>query len=812
MSSILGEAWVAIRPETSGFESALTGGLQGPMAKAEGMFSGFGKAATAAVVGVGAAVIGAAAAAVDLAAKYSSSLAVIQVNMGITESAAKAIGDAFLSTGGQVTVSAGEIADAFAPVSRQLELLNGGALTAAQSLDFMTASINAAEATGQPLADVTAALTDVMVAYALPLTDAATATDILTNASLDLNQPIDGIANVVDKLHGKLGETTPSLSDVAALMVDLAQNGVPARQAVGAVSTAITTLLDPTKAAAQAIGDVNLSTLDSTGSFVGMHSIIAQLQPKFEGMTQAQRLQTAAALFGKPAAEAMVGIIQGGADAYDAQAAAIALAGSAADDAAGKTDTLGGAWSRFTNNIKDWLTKAGGPIQKNLTDLVKLLNDKVLPVAQALADWISGTGIPALQQFADWINTHVTPSLHQFADWIVKTGIPALQQFADWIGKHVIPSLQQFWGWIVQNVLPVLQRFRDWVINVGLPMMEKFGQWVWDHLISPLGTLAKTTIPPLLGAIGSVFTALNNWKVLIPILAAVAGAFLTWKIVNDVIAMVQTIGDDIGEMVDGVKKLGLAAWWVIEHAKMLAESISFHVQYALLWVGEKAGRIADFAVILAAWVVTNVGMMADTVIKVATITAIWVAQKVEFIAGCVARAAAWALSMAGMVAATEAAEAPMAVAWGVILGPIALVVAAVSAVVVGMKWILDHPTGKTDLAPFGANPKGTDTDRRAATSSAAGGYYPARVGGVYANIAEGGEGESVVPDSQRGAYMAKWMRGMKPSGGMSGAGAGGGSVSIVQHFNNNSGSMEEMRSLVKQGNRELISALQAGRR
>ena len=111
---------------------------------------------------VGAAVVIATAAvvtaAIVMAEKFQSATNKMAASAGITKAAAAQIGTAFLSTGGSVTFTAQAMMEAFGPVSGQLGLMNGKALTAGQSLAFMRSAMALAEATGESLNSTTAAL------------------------------------------------------------------------------------------------------------------------------------------------------------------------------------------------------------------------------------------------------------------------------------------------------------------------------------------------------------------------------------------------------------------------------------------------------------------------------------------------------------------------------------------------------------------------------------------------------------------------------------------------------------------------------
>lgn len=369
------------------FEGDFTGLITSAAEAAKKVGDGFLKGPTEVLAILGVSLAATAGIALDLGAKFNAAEALLAANAGITIKQAQAIGTAFLATGGQTTFTAQQMIAAFTPVSAQLELLNGGALTAAQSLQVMNAAMALSEATGQPLVDTTRALADLMVAYGLGADQASTASDVLFKVSGDLNQSVDQVATTMDKLHGRLGEATPPLSQVAALMVDLAQNGVPAKQAVAGAGAAIISLIDPSKSAAKELAALNVTTLDSHGSFVGLDSIISQLKPKFDGMTQAQQLQTAANIFGKPAAEAMLAVITKGPAAFDALTKSVSASGSAQSGANTATNTLGGSWDRLKSNVIDYMTKAGTPLNNLMKQLVDWLNNSVVPAVKNVIKW-----------------------------------------------------------------------------------------------------------------------------------------------------------------------------------------------------------------------------------------------------------------------------------------------------------------------------------------------------------------------------------------------------------------------------------------
>lgn len=322
----------------------------------------------------------------DLANKYQDATNKMAANAGITIAAAKQIGDAFLTTGGQTTFSAQQMMEAFGPVAGQLALTAGHALSTAESMTFMAAAMNLAEATSQPLGATVAALSQVMQAYAIPAAKAAAATDLLTNVAHGLAMPIDVLVAAVDKLHAKLGPLAPSLLDVGTLLTDVASHGLTGSRALMLVSTGMNTLLGGSKATTAELTKLHVSVFTASGRFVGMQSVIAQLAPKLAAMTEQHRLYAEKALFGAGASKALDATIMAGLPGWDRAAKAASLQGSAAAGAQKATSGLGASFEK----LKGAVTDAGIQIGQKLQPILAILVAHLATAAKWLATNLPG--------------------------------------------------------------------------------------------------------------------------------------------------------------------------------------------------------------------------------------------------------------------------------------------------------------------------------------------------------------------------------------------------------------------------------------
>lgn len=327
------------------------------------------------VVAVGAVLIGAGAVIVDLATKYQTSTNKMAANAGITVAAAQKIGTAFLATGGQTTFSAQQMMNAYAPIAGQLALVAGHALSAAEATKFMTAAMNLAEATGTSLDVTVASLAGVLQAYTIPVAGAAAATDLLTNVSHGLGMSVDTVAASVEKLHAKLGPLAPSLTDVGSLLLDVSSHGLVGSRALMLVNTGMNTLLGGSKATTAELKTLKTTIFDANGQFVGMASVISQLQPKLVAMTEQQRLHAEKALFGAGASKALDATLLAGLPGWEKAATA-----------AQKTGTAHSAAEVATSGLNATFEKMKAAVE----NVGISLGQQLLPAITSVMQWVTG--------------------------------------------------------------------------------------------------------------------------------------------------------------------------------------------------------------------------------------------------------------------------------------------------------------------------------------------------------------------------------------------------------------------------------------
>lgn len=331
--------------------------------------------AIAGVAGIGVA----ASESINLADNFQKATAQIAANAGIPQKAADQIGKAFLDTAGKTTFSAQNIAQSFAPVAGQLGEIQGKALDSKQAMQFMSAAMDLAEGSGQNLGSTTSGLAKIMQEYGLNTGQAAQVADQLFNISKVTNQPIADLTQSIVRLKGRLGETAPQLSDIGTLLA-FPQVASMGSRGIMTLNTAFMTLVGGTKPVNNELKAMGVHVFDAQGKFVGMRSIIEQMQPALSKMTQQQQLVAEKTLFGSSAAQLMGQIVLSGVPAYDKASAAISKEGAAHEAAEKNAATFHGTLEKLKSTGEDLGVKLG----MILIPIVTKLGQKVAEVTNFL--------------------------------------------------------------------------------------------------------------------------------------------------------------------------------------------------------------------------------------------------------------------------------------------------------------------------------------------------------------------------------------------------------------------------------------------
>ena len=240
-----------------------------------------------------------------------------------------------------------------------------------------------------------------------------TATDKLTKAQQAAATAAQAVANAQRNLGYTQETVAASGKDTVANQVSLAKahDAVVAaeqKQSIAAqnVTQAQDELYITAHASTNAAEQMGIHVYDATGKFVGMSSVIAQLQPIMKSHTQQQDLTMLQTIGFGNANKKMLETILAGPQAFDNISAKITAHGSAEAGAEKATNTLSGQTEKLKAGVEDlgvsygeWLTPKLKEVERVGADVVLWLEKNKL-VAEGLALVVGGILTVAVATFA----------------------------------------------------------------------------------------------------------------------------------------------------------------------------------------------------------------------------------------------------------------------------------------------------------------------------------------------------------------------------------------------------------------------------
>ena len=185
-----------------------------------------------------------------------------------------------------------------------------------QMLDGLDGVMMLAAASGEDLGLVSDIVTDALTAFGMQAKDASQFADLLASASSNSNTNVALLGEsfkYVAPLFGSLGY---SAEDAALALGLMANAGIKGSQSGTSLKTAIANMANPTKNMATAMDELGLTITDANGEMLPFKDVMDDLRTKFAGLSEEQKAQYAATIFGKEAMAGMLAIINASEEDY----------------------------------------------------------------------------------------------------------------------------------------------------------------------------------------------------------------------------------------------------------------------------------------------------------------------------------------------------------------------------------------------------------------------------------------------------------------------------------------------------------------
>lgn len=330
------------------------------------------KLLTAGIAAAGIAATALGVAAVRMAADFDASMSTVQANTGASADEMSLLRQAAIDAGADTVYSATDAADAINELGKAgmstSDILSGG----------LNGALDLAASDGMEVAEAAELMSSAMAQFNLTGADATRIADALAagagkaqGSARDLGYALQQSGMVANSFGIGMEETVGTLTSFA-------NAGMTGSDAGTSLKSMLIALANPTKKAQNLMDELGISAYDAQGNFIGLKALAGQLQTQMSGLTQAQRNQALATIFGSDAIRAANVLYNEGSDGIADWTKKVSDSGYAAQQAAAKNDNLRGDLENLSGSFESMMIKLGeggqGPLRK-LVQTIDMLVD-----------------------------------------------------------------------------------------------------------------------------------------------------------------------------------------------------------------------------------------------------------------------------------------------------------------------------------------------------------------------------------------------------------------------------------------------------
>ena len=332
---------------------------------------GKSKLITTGVAAAGVAATALGVAAIKMAADFDASMSTVQANTGASADEMNQLRQAAIDAGADTIYSATESADAINELGKAglstSDILSGG----------LSGALNLAASDGMAVGDAAELMATTLKQFNLTGAESTQVADALAagagkavgsahDLGLALNQ-----AGMVSHSFGI------SMQETAGTLAAFAKSGMIGSDAGTSLKTMLINLANPSTKAANTMKELGINAYDAQGNFIGLSGLAGQLRDKMSGLSQEQRNQALATIFGSDAIRAANVLYEQGAEGIDDWTKKVSDSGYAAEQAAARNNNLKGDLENLSGSFESLMISLGEGGQGPLRSLVQMLDTLV---------------------------------------------------------------------------------------------------------------------------------------------------------------------------------------------------------------------------------------------------------------------------------------------------------------------------------------------------------------------------------------------------------------------------------------------------
>lgn len=365
---------IRLMADTASYEAAMTRAGSTAKTVASGMENTGRKSALIAsgMTAAGLAVAAFGLAAVKMAADFDQQMSTVQANTGATSAQMDQLRAAAIEAGASTVYSASDSADAINDLGKAgmsvTDILTGG----------LSGALNLAASDGMAVGDAAEYMANALSMFHLKGSQASQVADTLAAGAGKAVGNVSDFGEALNNCGAQANSFGMNVQETTGVLALFAQNGTIGAEAGTQLNSMLMKLAAPSAEAANTMKELGISAYDAQHHFVGMANFAGQLQKAEKGLTDEQRNQANATIFGSYAIKAANYLYEAGESGVNKWTKAVSESGYAAEQAAAKNNNLKGDLENLSGSMESLMISVGegaqGPLRKMVQGLDTLVD------------------------------------------------------------------------------------------------------------------------------------------------------------------------------------------------------------------------------------------------------------------------------------------------------------------------------------------------------------------------------------------------------------------------------------------------------
>lgn len=457
---------------------------------------------------VGAGALAAGVASVKMAGDYEQGLNIFKSVSGATAQQMAMVAAKARELGQDASlpgVSARDAANAMTELSK-------AGLSVNDTLAASKGVMSLAKAGQIDVADAATIAAQALNAFKLKGSDAGKVADVLANGANASATDIRGLSLGLQQSAAVASQFGVSLEDTVTTLGLFANRGMQGSDAGTSLKTMLISLANPSKKAANLMHQLGINAYDASGKFVGMRQLAQNLQNGLKGLSEEQKQQALATIFGTDAFRAAAFLADSAGKSYDDMSKAVGRSGAAMDLAKAQNSGFNGALDNLKSTLETVGTDIGMKLLPPLTKIIKeLANSGIIEAF--------GAALTTLTPIISYVaSLFIALKINQVIGWFgglfvkVKEAGGAFKYLAGIISKNPIGLIVTAIAIVIPLLIDLEQRFHifsnavEWIKNAWNGMVEWF-----TGIFTGIGQALSNVWNAITTAFNNVTAFLQNW-------------------------------------------------------------------------------------------------------------------------------------------------------------------------------------------------------------------------------------------------------------------------------------------------------------